>query len=174
VGKNLITTFFSYAAVALVGTFLVKGFKKTETKRRTGFDIGRFGWKIALFLVLYPPFYYFCGFIAWSFSATRVLYAKWVVTMESTWVLLLYNVPRAGLWLLFSVPLLLGVTTRKQAFWLMPVVLVTATALAFITPNPTFPPMVRLAHGIELGLSMTVVGVFMVLLFLKEKTGQEK
>jgi hypothetical protein len=84
-------------------------------------------------------------------------------------VLLLFNVLRGGLWLSFSVPLLLGFTSRKQAFRLMPVVLVTATAFAFITPNPTFPPMVRVAHMLELGLSMAVVGMVMVMLFLRDK-----
>jgi hypothetical protein len=84
VGKILITTLIAYAAVALVATFFVNGFKRTEAERHTRFDIGRFGWKILLFLVLYPPFYYFCGFIAWSFAATRELYAEWAATMEST------------------------------------------------------------------------------------------
>jgi hypothetical protein len=167
--KMFLSSPFAYAAAALVGTWLVKGFKTSEPKRHTLFDVGRFGWKIALFMVLYPPFYYFCGFIAWSFSAVRTLYAEWAATMESTWILLLFNVLRGGLWLLFSVPLLLGATTRKRAFWLMPLVLVTATALAYITPNPSFPPMVRVAHGIELTLSMAVVGMFMVMLFLKKK-----
>jgi hypothetical protein len=168
-GKMLLSSSFAYAAAALVGVWLVNGFKTPEPERHTVFNVGRFGWKIALFMVLYSPFYYFCGFIAWSFSAARALYAGWAATMESTWILLLFNVLRGGLWLLFSVPLLLGATTRKQAFWLMPLVLVTATALAYITPNPSFPPMVRVAHGIELALSMAVVGMFMVMLFLKKK-----
>jgi hypothetical protein len=36
-------------------------------------------------------------------------------------------------------------------------------------PNAAMPAMVRLAHGIELTFSMTIVGIFMVWLFLKEK-----
>jgi hypothetical protein len=169
VGKVLLTTLVAYAAVALLATFFVNGFKRPEAEHLARFDIGRSGWKILLFLVLYPPFYYFCGFIAWSFAAARELYAGWAATMGSTWIMLLFNVLRGGLWLLFSVPLLLGFTSRKQAFWLMPLMLVTATALEFITPNPAFPPMARVAHMLELGLSMAVVGMFMVMLFLRDK-----
>jgi ABC-type sugar transport system permease subunit len=36
----------------------------------------------------------------------------------------------------------------------------------------TMPGSVRLAHVIELGFSMAVVGIFMVWLFVKEKAGQ--
>jgi hypothetical protein len=89
-------------------------------------------------------------------------------------VLLLFNVLRGLLWFAFSLPILLGTTTRKRTFWLLPLAMVTGTAMTFITPNPYMPPMVRVGHFIELGFSMTVVGVFMVWLFLKEKTGLEE
>lgn len=172
--KMSFAALFTFGLTALVGTWLVKGFKKEEEARSTVFDAGRFAWKIGLFMVLYSLFYFCCGFIAWAFPATRELYAGWAGTMETIPVLLLFQVFRGGLWFLFSLPILLGVTTRKQAFWLLPLILVTATALALIVPNASFPAMVRLAHGIELTFSMTVVGIFMVWLFLKEKKGQEK
>lgn len=172
--KMSFAALFTFGLTALVGTWLVKGFKKEEEARSTVFDAGRFAWKIGLFMVLYSLFYVCCGFIAWAFPATRELYAGWAETMETIPVLLLFQVFRGGLWFLFSLPILLGVTTRKQAFWLLPLILVTATALALIVPNASFPAMVRLAHGIELTFCMTVVGIFMVWLFLKEKKGQEK
>jgi hypothetical protein len=172
--KMSFAALFTFGLTALVGTWLVKGFKKEEEARSTVFDAGRFAWKIGLFMVLYSLFYFCCGFIAWAFPATRELYAGWAGTGEQIPVLLLFQVFRGGLWFLFSLPILLGVTTRKQAFWLLPLILVTATALALIVPNASFPAMVRLAHGIELTFSMTVVGIFMVWLFLKEKKGQEK
>ena len=172
--KMSFTALFTFGLTALVGTWLVKGFKKEEEARSTVFDAGRFAWKIGLFMVLYSLFYFCCGFIAWAFPATRELYAGWAGTGEQIPVLLLFQVFRGGLWFLFSLPILLGVTTRKQAFWLLPLILVTATAFALIIPNASFPAMVRLAHGIELTFSMTVVGIFMVWLFLKEKKGQEK
>ena len=172
--KMSFTALFTFGLTALVGTWLVKGFKKEEEARSTVFDAGRFAWKIGLFMVLYSLFYFCCGFIAWAFPATRELYAGWAGTGEQIPVLLLFQVFRGGLWFLFSLPILLGATTRKQTFWLLPLILVTATALALIVPNASFPAMVRLAHGIELTFSMTVVGIFMVWLFLKEKKGQEK
>jgi hypothetical protein len=172
--KMMLTNILTYGTTALVGTWLTKGFKKEEQVRDTVFGAGRYGWKIGLFSVLYPLFYYCCGFIPWAFPEVREFYAGWDATRESIPVLLLFNVFRGALWFAFSLPILLGATTRKRAFWLLPLVMVTGTAMSFITPNPYIPPMVRVGHFIELAFSMTVVGVFMVWLFLKEKNGQVK
>lgn len=68
--------------------------------------------------------------------------------------------------------ILLGVITRKVAFWLMPLVLFTGTAVATITPSAVMPGIVRLAHFIELGFSMIVVGLFMVWFFVRDKAPQ--
>jgi len=169
--KMLITDLIAYGIVALVGVWLVKGFKKEKEVKSTVFDAGRSSWKVAVFVVLYPLFYFCCGFIAWSFPAAREFYSGWAETAEPIPVLLLFNVFRGALWLFFSLPLLLGARTRKQAFWLLPFILVIATAGGLIMPNAAMPAMVRLAHGIELTFSMAIVGIFMVWLFLKERTG---
>jgi hypothetical protein len=171
--KMMLTNLLTYGTTALVGTWLIKGFQREEQVRNTLFDAGRYGWKIGLFSVLYPPFYFCCGFIPWAFAEVREFYAGWSTTRESIPVLLLFNVFRGALWFAFSLPILLGTTTRKQAFWLLPLVMVTGTAISFITPNPYMPPMVRVGHFIELAFSMTVVGIFIVWLFLKEKSNQE-
>jgi hypothetical protein len=168
----MVSSIFCYGITTLVAVWLIKGFKKEEQTKDTIFDAGRYGWKIGLFCVLYPPFYVCCGFIPWAFPAAREFYSTWNATRESNVVLLLFNIFRAALWLAFSLPILLGTTTRKRAFWLMPLVMVTGTAMSFVTPNPYIPPMVRVGHFIELAFSMTVVGVFLVWLFLKEKNGQ--
>jgi hypothetical protein len=170
--KMMLTNILTYGTTALVGTWLIKGFKKEEQARNTVFDAGRYGWKIGLFSVLYPPLYLCCGFIPWAFPEVREFYAGWNATRESIPVLLLFNVFRGALWFAFSLPILLGTTTRKRAFWLLPLVMVTGTAISFITPNPYMPPMVRVGHFIELAFSMTVVGIFMVWLFLKGRNGQ--
>ena len=83
-------------------------------------------------------------------------------------VLLLFNVFRGALWLVFSLPILLGAKTRKVAFWLMPLVLFNGTAMEHMLPSAVLPGGVRLAHFIELGFSMIVVGLFMVWFFVKD------
>lgn len=170
--KTMIGDLLSYGVAALVGTLLVKGFSKEEQVSNTHLHVGRFGWKIALFVVLYPLFYFCCGLIPMSIPEVQEFYATWALTSEPIPVLLLFNVFRGALWWLFSLPILLGVTTRKQALWLLPLVLVTGTAGALIMPNALMPPIVRLGHFIELGFSMTVIGVFVPWLFLKEKAAQ--
>ncbi len=171
--KLILSGCIDFGVTALLGTWLTGGFKKKEAKPQTVFMAGRYGSRIGLFLVLYPLFYYACGFIPWSFPEIRAFYTNWVMTSEPIYVLLLFNIPRAALWFLFSLPVLLGSVTRRQAYWFMPSILVVATAFAMIIPSALMPGMVRLGHFIELGFSMTVVGLFMVWLFLKERPVKE-
>jgi hypothetical protein len=170
VTKMIVSSLISYGVIALLGAWLVGGFKREEGPKRTGFDGGRYGWKILLFCVAYALFYYCCGFITRIFPEVREFYAGWAATMESIPVLLLFNVFRGGLWLLFSLPVLLGAKTRRTAFWLMPLVLFNGTAMEHMLPSAVLPGIVRLAHFIELGFSMLVVGWFMVWFFVKDKT----
>ena len=167
VTKIILSGFVAYGPAALAGTWLVRGFKREEQDRHTIFDAGRYGWEIALFCITYAPFYYFCGFSTRIYPEVREFYAGWAATMEPLPVLLAFNVFRGALWFAFSLPILLGAKTRKQAFWLMPLVLFTGTAMAMITPSAFMPGIVRFAHFIELGFSMIVVGLFMVWLFVK-------
>ena len=169
VTKMIISSLVTYGATALAGTWLVGGFKREEGEKQTDFDGGRYGWKILLFSVAYAFFYYCCGFITRIFPEVREFYAGWAATMESVPVLLLFNVFRGGLWLAFSLPILLEAKTRRTAFWLMPLVLFNGTALEHMLPSAVLPGIVRLAHFIELGFSMIVVGWFMVWFFVRDK-----
>jgi hypothetical protein len=56
----------------------------------------------------------------------------------------------------------------------MPLVLVTGTAVATMIPSALMPSYVRIAHFVELGFSMTVVGIFMVFLFLRGEPVKER
>jgi hypothetical protein len=173
VTKLVISSLVTYGLTTLVGMWLVGGFKREEAESQTTFEVGRNWRKVLLFCVAYPLFYYCCGFITRIFPEVREFYAGWAVTMEPLYILLLFNVFRGALWLLFSLPILMGARTRKVAFWLMPLVLFTGTAGALITPSAVMPGIVRLAHFIELGFSMIVVGLFMVWFFVRDKASQE-
>jgi hypothetical protein len=172
VTKLVISSLVTYGLTTLVGMWLVGGFKREEAESQTTFEVGRNWRKVLLFCVAYPLFYYCCGFITRIFPEVREFYAGWAVTMEPLYILLLFNVFRGALWLLFSLPILMGARNRKVAYWLMPLVLFTGTAIAVITPSAVMPGIVRLAHFIELGFSMIVVGLFMVWLFVKDKATQ--
>ena len=169
VTKLLVSSLVVYGLTALVGVWSVGGLKREEAEKQITFDAGRYGWKIGLFCVLYPLFYFSCGFITRLFPAAVEFYANWATTMEPFYILLLFNVFRGALWLVFSLPILLGARTRKVALWLMPLMLFNATAMEHMLPSAVLPGMVRLAHFIELGFSMIVVGLFMVWLFIKDR-----
>jgi hypothetical protein len=162
VTKMIINALVAYSLTALAGTWLVGGVKRDAKPKSARLATGRFGWRIGVFCVAYALFYYACGFITRLFPAAREFYAGWAATMEPIPILLLFNIFRGALWLTFSLPILLGAKTRKQALWLTPIVLVTGTAVSLLTPSALMPGGVRVAHFVELGISMTAVGLFMV------------
>jgi hypothetical protein len=172
VTKMIISGLITHGLTTLVGVWLVGGFKRKEQVSQITFDAGRYGWKIGLFCVAYPLFYYCCGFFTRIFPEVRAFYAGWAMTMEPLYKLLLYNVFRGALWFVSSLPILLGIRTRNQALWLMPLALFAGTAMMMIMPSAFLPGIVRFAHFFELGFSMIVVGLFMVWLFLREKAAQ--
>ncbi len=169
VTKLVIKDLISYGVTVLMGVWLVKGFSREPVAAQVRFDAGEKGWKVILFCVTYPLIYYCFGFIPWLFfPEIREFYASWAISSEPIYVLLLFNIPRAMLWLLFSLPILFGVRTRCQAYWLLPLLMVMGTAFAVIVPSAVMPGQVRLAHFIELFLSMALIGIYMVRLFVKD------
>jgi len=173
VTRMILTAIGAYGAAALAGTGLVKGFKREEQPRLTRFDTGKWGWKLLTFCVAYAFFYFACGFIPWLlFPEVSEFYASWALAPNNA-VLILFNVFRGALWLLFSTPILIGVQPRKKVFWLLPLALNTGTAIATIIPSAVMPGIIRLAHFIELGFSMTIVGLFAAWFFVKSNTPTE-
>jgi hypothetical protein len=53
--------------------------------------VGRWGWKVGLFVVIYPLIYFGFGFLPWSSAAVRESYATWALTNEPVAVLLAFN-----------------------------------------------------------------------------------
>ena len=92
VTKIIIISFIAFGLTALVGVWLVGGFKRDDAEKRTTFDAGRYGWKVLVFCAAYALFYLCCGFITRLFPAAVEFYAGWASTMESFPVLLLFNV----------------------------------------------------------------------------------
>jgi hypothetical protein len=125
----------------------------------------RFGIRIAAAIAGYPLIYYSFGFIAWAFPETRELYAEWAESSGELLPLLGFQLLRAVGWCFSALYLLRGVSARREALILVPVLFVAATAWGLIIPNPVIPQMVRLAHGIELTVSMALIGILTVLVF---------
>ena len=158
----------SYGLSTLVGVCLAGGFKREEKESGVEFIVGKGGWRIVFFCAAYSLIYYAFGFLPWTFfPEVREFYAGWALTTEPIPVLLLFNVFRGLLWFLSSLPILTGVCSRGQACWLLPMMLFCGTAVATIIPSAVMPARVRLAHFIELASSMTLIGLFMVWVFIR-------
>lgn len=169
IAKMVVTGLIAYGVTTLVGTLMLAPHPDRQESNAAAFRTGPYHSRVLLFCLLYPIFYYACGFISWSFTEARAFYANWATTAEPTYALLLFNVFRGGLWLGFSAPVLVGVKNKRQAFWLMPAMLFAGTSISVITPSALLPGIVRFAHFIELGISMAVVGLFMAWLFVKPR-----
>jgi hypothetical protein len=99
----------------------------------------------------------------------------WKVVLFMAFYHLFYlKFPQGPLMLLSSLPILMGARTRRQAYCLMPLVLVTGTAGSQIPPSPVVSQIVRLLHALEMVIFMSFIGWFMAWLFLKEKKGREE
>lgn len=165
--KVTVISLINYGITSLIGVLLTNGFKREEKERRAEFVAGKYAWRIILFCVTYPFVYLAFGFIPWAFPAVREFYSEWALTSEPIPVLLLFNVFRGFLWFLSSLPILTGTVARKQAFWMMPLILVCGTALTNIIPSAIMPLEIRIPHIIELGSSMTLIGLYQVWLFVR-------
>lgn len=131
VTRIIIAAFVTFGVMALVATWLVKGFKRQEIAPEIKFDGGRYGWKTIFFCVAYALIYYAFGFIPWILPEVRQFYASWAITSGPIYMLLLFNVLGGALWFIFSLPILTGVRTKKQAYWLLPLVLVRGVLARF-------------------------------------------
>lgn len=173
--KVTVISLISYGITSFAGVLLANGFKRQEKERKAVFIAGKYAWRIILFCVTYPFIYLAFGFIPWAFPAVREFYADWALTSEPIPFLLLFNVLRGFLWFLSSLPILTGMVTRKQTLWMMPLILVCGTALTNIIPSAIMPFEIRIPHIIELGSSMTLIGLYLVWLFVrsKETAGKE-
>jgi hypothetical protein len=114
--------------------------------------------RIILLAVIYPALYFAFGIlIAWQSSAVRDFYAT--STIVNTQVILAaIQFGRGILWVLAGLPLFAIFTKRRNAVIASTLCYALFPSIALILPNPLMPEAVRLAHFVEISLSMAVFG----------------
>lgn len=157
------------------GTLIAAKMNKTHPKQRFGFSVTRWStlWVplLVLTVVVYPLIYFTFGyFVAWQSEAVRMFYTHSAAS-DSFFVgmaknitdgVYLYQVFRAGIWVVVSLPLI--VMLRRVTFSqyiLMGALSAVPSVLLFI-PNPYMPEDVAMAHFAETSSSNFLWGIAMV------------
>ena len=112
----------------------------------------------AILAVIYPMLYFFFGyFVAWQSSAVREFYATTTITTAQP-LLTIIQVCRGFLWVLAGLPLL--VMFEKRIHKIIAAVLSFSLfpSIGLLFPNPLMPEPVRMAHLVELAVSMAIFG----------------
>jgi len=128
------------------------------------------GWRMALCSFGYVILYFTAGALIWP----RI---RWFYEAEGSvpdpLPLLLLQIVRGALYVLFVLPLLRSLLTRRwQASLAMAVMFpVLAGVAGLLIPNPVFPDSVRLYHLIEIGWSNSVFGAVVGWLFWNPAAG---
>ena len=119
--------------------------------------------KLAAIAIIYCVLYFGFGFVvAWSNPELRAMYGEGVnQAMFSLYRLILFQVFRSALWVLFALPVIRG--TRGPT-WQVALIVGLLYALpmniAHASPNPFMPdPSVRLSHFIETSTSNFIFGL---------------
>lgn len=154
------------AFTSLVGTLLfvplsvlVMGkLKGISTSQKTLIQVINPG-RIAMLALLFPIIYFLFGYlVAWQSSAVRDFYATTTITNNQP-VLMLIQVGRGILWVLAGLPLFMMFEKRIHAVIASTLCYSLFPSIALLLPNPLMPEAVRMAHFVEISLSMALFGL---------------
>ncbi|NMB53702.1 MAG: hypothetical protein GYA15_03295 [Leptolinea sp.] len=113
---------------------------------------------LILLAVIYPILYFSFGyFVAWQSAAVREFYATTTITTAQP-LLTLIQVARGALWVLAGLPLLVMFDRRIHTIIASILCYSLLPSFSLILPNPLMPEPVRLAHLVEISLSMAIFG----------------
>jgi hypothetical protein len=125
--------------------------------------------RIGLLAIIYPALYFFFGFvIAWQSSAVREFYATTSIT-QSQLVLGLIQIGRGVLWVLAGLPLFVLFEKRIHSILASVLSYSLFPSIALLLPSSLMPEAVRMAHLLEISLSMAIFGLLVGLLMTMKK-----
>ncbi len=124
----------------------------------------------AILAVIYPVLYFFFGFfVAWQSSAVREFYATTTITTAQP-LLTFMQIGRGFLWVIAGLPLLVMFENRVHKIIASVLCFSLFPSIGLLFPNPLMPEQVRMAHLVELAVSMAVFGLIFGWLMTKNKS----
>jgi hypothetical protein len=124
----------------------------------------------AILAVIYPVLYFFFGyFVAWQSSAVREFYATTTITTAQP-LLTFIQIGRGFLWVIAGLPLLVLFEKRIDKIIASVLCFGLFPSIGLFFPNPLMPEPVRMAHFVELTISMAIFGLVMGLLMTKKES----
>lgn len=115
--------------------------------------------RIVLLAVIYPVLYFFFGYVvAWQSSAVREFYATTTITNNQL-MLLIIQIGRGILWVLAGLPLFGMFEKRIHSVIASTLCYSLFPSIALLLPSILMPEPVRMAHFVEISLSMAIFGL---------------
>lgn len=115
--------------------------------------------RIALLAVIYPALYFFFGYaVAWQSSAVREFYATTTITNNQL-LLITIQIGRGVLWVLAGLPLFVMFEKRIHSVIASILCYSLFPSIALLLPSILMPEPVRMAHFVEISLSMAIFGL---------------
>ncbi|HEX7556298.1 MAG TPA: hypothetical protein VF338_06715 [Leptolinea sp.] len=123
----------------------------------------------AILAVIYPVLYFFFGyFVAWQSSAVREFYATTTITTAQP-LLTFIQIGRGFLWVIVGLPLLVLFEKRTDKIIASVLCYGLFPSIGLLYPNPLMPEPVRMAHFVEVTISMAIFGLLFGLLMTKKE-----
>ncbi len=125
-------------------------------------------WKIPVLSVFYCILYFLFGLFPMSFPEVKAFYSTWASSSNQLFLILI-QIIRGFFWVLISLPVIKMTKGNKTEKIIILVLLISIVPIIqLILPNPVMPPLVRLAHFIEVFLSNSIFGVLIGLILICE------
>jgi hypothetical protein len=119
--------------------------------------------------MIYPILYFFFGyFVAWQSSAVREFYATTTITTAQP-LLTFIQIGRGFLWVIAGLPLLVMFEKRIHKIIASVLCYGLFPSIGLLIPNPLMPGPVRMAHLVELIISMAIFGLLIGVLLTKKE-----
>jgi hypothetical protein len=114
--------------------------------------------KIAIMALVFPVLYFVFGyFVAWQSAAVREFYATTTITTAQP-QLTIIQIIRGALWVFAGLPLFMMFDKRRFIVITSTLCYSLLPSVSLLLPNPLMPEPVRLAHFVEISLSMALFG----------------
>ncbi|MFW9832354.1 MAG: hypothetical protein ACFFD8_11325 [Candidatus Thorarchaeota archaeon] len=130
-------------------------------------------WRFLLTSILYMVIYYSIGTLISPIVLPFYLDMGIGLTVPPVWVILVVEISRGFLYILALLPLLLSLAVDTKELYLLIAFALYLPSVAMFLPNPTFPVLLRIIHGLfEILVDSLLFAAIIILLLKPENKSQ--